>query len=343
MAVTVSTIAKHLGLSRQTVAFVLGDRPHLFREETQQRVFAAAEKLGYRRNAAALAMSRGRYNAVGLLQSSIAGLGLVHVNFLGALMAEVRVLNMHLSIGQVDDATLVDEKAMPELMNAWAVDGLIISYVATYPQRLVDILHRYRLPAIWTNVKRDVDAVYVDDYAGARDVTERLLSLGHRRIAFVRNYDSVHYSSHDRWTGYSDAMLAAGLIPRRIGTDLSHLPVTSTDAYSERLREMRVALGAGRPTAVIVDDEATCPILIQLCGMLGLKLGSDVSLVNVTREETPILGQHISTAVVPTGALGHAAIPMLTRKIESRFVDMPSETIRYSSLHADATCGPPAE
>src|SRR5687768_3954251 len=82
MAVTVSTIAKHVGLSRQTVAFVLAGRHHLFREETRQKVLAAAEQLGYRRNAAAVAMSRGRYNAVGLLQSSNAALGTVHYNML---------------------------------------------------------------------------------------------------------------------------------------------------------------------------------------------------------------------------------------------------------------------
>lgn len=54
MTVTVSTLAKDLSLSRRSIAFVPGDRPHLFREETQQHVFSAAETLGYRRNTAAV-------------------------------------------------------------------------------------------------------------------------------------------------------------------------------------------------------------------------------------------------------------------------------------------------
>lgn len=342
MSVTLSTIAKHVGLSRQTVAFVLGDRPHLFRVETRERVFAAAEELGYRRNAAAVAMSRGRYNAIGLLQSTIAGLGLVHFNFLAAMMEEARGANMHLSLGQVDDATLTDEAAMPALMNAWAVDGLIISYVANYPERLVDILHRFRLPAVWTNVKRDVDAVYADDYIGVHQATELLLSRGHRRIAFARHYDAVHYSGQDRWSGYCDAMRSAGLEPWRLGRDLSHLRVDAIEAYTERLTDVHGWLADGnRPSAVLLDDDATAPIFVHLCGLSGLRLGIDLSLVNITRDPMPLLGQVITSAVVPTGALGHAAVPMLLRKVSNREAAIPSVAVPYRLAFANETCHPP--
>ncbi|HEY0010256.1 MAG TPA: LacI family DNA-binding transcriptional regulator [Tepidisphaeraceae bacterium] len=342
MAVTLSTIAKHVGLSRQTVAFVLGDRPHKFREETRNRVFAAAEELGYRRNAASVAMSRGRYNAVGLLQSTHPGLGLVHANFLAAILEEIRSTDLHLSLGQVDDATLTDETAMPELMNAWAVDGLIISYVADYPERLVEILHRYRLPAVWTNVKRDVDAVYADDYAGVREATESLLALGHQRIAFVRHYDAVHHSSRDRLAGYRDAMHSAGLQPRRLGSDLSHLRPEVAECHTRRFSETRHFLEADRPTAVILDDDQTAPIFIHICGLLGIEIGKDISLLNVSRDKAPILGQFLTSAVVPTGDLAHAAIPMLLQKIEEREVDLPSVAVPYKYIYPNVSCRPPA-
>jgi DNA-binding LacI/PurR family transcriptional regulator len=342
MAVTVSTIAKHVGLSRQTVAFVLGDRPHKFRAETRERVFAAAAELGYRRNAASVAMSKGRYNAIGLLQSATASLGMTHANFFAATMEQVRAANMHMSLGQVDDATLTDESAMLELMNAWAVDGLMISYVANYPGRLVEILRRYRLPAIWTNVRRDLDAVYADDYAGARAATELLLKQGHRAVAFVRHYDSEHYSSHDRWAGYCEAMRSAGLEPRRIGTDLGSIVFASADAHTLRLAQIRQFLQAPDcPSAVVIDDELTAQLIVHACGMLGLGLGTDLSVVNISRDLASILGQVVTTAVVPTGDLGHAAVPLLLQKIESRETDLPSVVVPYRFVHADATCRAP--
>lgn len=338
MGVTASDIAKHVGLSRQTVAFILGDRPHLFREETRQRVFAAAEKLGYRRNAAAVAMGRGRYNAIGLLQATDLHLGAVHSNFLRAVMEETRAAGMHMSMGQVDDAKLTDESAVQALMKEWAVDGLVISYVANYPEQLVEILQRYRLPAIWMNVKRGSDAVYADDYGGARDATEHLLRLGHRDIAYVCHHDGPHYSSHDRWAAYADTMRAAGLQPRRVGRDLSHLPVAAVEAHAIRADELGQLLRGQRPSAVLLNDEMTAPIFVYLCGLLGIKLGPDLSLVNFTRDSSPVLAQVLTSAVVPTGDLGHATVPMLLRKIADRASDLPSISVSYRLQYPEATC-----
>ena len=340
MAVNASVIAKHVGLSRQTVAFILGDRPHLFKEETRQRVFAAAAELGYRRNAAAVAMGRGRHNAIGLLQSANARLGSVHHNFLAATMEQARAAGLHLSMGQVDDAKLTDDAAVPALMKEWAVDGLVISYVANYPERLVEILHRYRLPAIWANVKREFDAVYADDYAGSRDATEHLLRLGHRDIAYVTHYDGPHYSSHDRWAAYADTMRSAGLQPRRVGSDLSQMPTASVEADTIRFEEVGQLLRGQRPTAVLINDEATAPIFVHLCGLLGIKLGSDLSLVNLTRDSSPVLSQVLTSAVVPTGDLGHALVPMLQRKIAERTTDFPSVSVSYRLRFPEATCRP---
>jgi LacI family transcriptional regulator len=340
MPVTVSMIAKHVGLSRQTVGFILGDRGHLFREETRKRVLAAAEELGYRRNAAAMAMMRGRYNAIGLLQSVNAAFGLVHANFLAALMEQLRATNMHLSLGQVDDETLVDESAMPELMNSWAVDGLIISYVANYPERLVDILHRYRLPAIWTNVKHPFDAVYSDDYAGARDATELLLKMGHRRIAFVRYYDGVHYSSRDRWSGYSDAMHAAGLQPRRIGTHMGDW--TSAEAHARRAEHVRAWVQtADRPSAVVIDDEEVATLVVHFAAVVGVALGSDLSVMNISRDALPVLGRVVSTMRIPTGDMAFAAVPLLLEKITTSGSELPSVSVPCLSFNPDATCRPP--
>lgn len=342
MAVTVSTIAKHVGLSRQTVGFILGDRPHLFREETRKRVIAAAEELGYRRNAAAVAMTRGRYNSIGLLQAVVPSLGLVHTNFLAAVMEEARAIKMHLSLGQVDDATLVDETAMPELMNTWAVDGLLISYVAQFPDRLVDILHRYRLPAIWANVKRPFDAVYADDYGGARAATEHLLKLGHRQIAFVQYFDSPHYSAEDRWLGYGDAMRAAGLQPRRLGSTAEIGFTVIDDGHRQRATDIRHWMqAADRPSAVLVDDDESLPLIVHFAELFGIEIGPELAVICMSREPKPVLGRDVTTVRIPTGALGHAAMPLLLKKIAERDLQLPSVVVASTLLNPDASCRPP--
>ena len=58
---------------------------------------------------------------------------------------------------------------------------------------------------------RDLDcpSVLVDNRAAARDATEHLLALGHRRIAFVEGPAGLHTSAHRR-EGFEAAVAAAG-------------------------------------------------------------------------------------------------------------------------------------
>jgi DNA-binding LacI/PurR family transcriptional regulator len=61
-------VAKHAGLSRATVSYVLNNTPHqVIPERTRQRVLAAAAELGYTPSAAARTLSSGRSDVVLLL------------------------------------------------------------------------------------------------------------------------------------------------------------------------------------------------------------------------------------------------------------------------------------
>src|SRR5690242_9677630 len=57
--VTISTVARHAQVSRQTVSNVLNS-PDVVREDTRRRVLEAIEVLGYRTNRAARQMRTGR-------------------------------------------------------------------------------------------------------------------------------------------------------------------------------------------------------------------------------------------------------------------------------------------
>ena len=50
---------------------------------------------------------------------------------------------------------------------------------------MTELIRRDHIPAVWLNAKRGADCVYADDLAGAREGTERLLRLGHKRVAWL--------------------------------------------------------------------------------------------------------------------------------------------------------------
>ena len=65
-----------------------------------------------------------------------------------------------------------------------------------------------------TSPHRSVPSVHTDDVAGGRLATEHLLELGHRRIAFLGDFEHNYYgfmSSARRRTGYEEALAAAGV------------------------------------------------------------------------------------------------------------------------------------
>src|SRR5690606_26491156 len=63
--VTAADVARSLGLSRATVGFVFNDTPgQSISDATKQRVFAEAQRLGYRPHTAARALASGRSRLV---------------------------------------------------------------------------------------------------------------------------------------------------------------------------------------------------------------------------------------------------------------------------------------
>src|SRR5689334_9501819 len=66
--ITQHSIAKELGISRSTVAAILSEQPRAkLRVETRQRVLETAGRLGYRPNAIARAMARGKTHSIGVV------------------------------------------------------------------------------------------------------------------------------------------------------------------------------------------------------------------------------------------------------------------------------------
>lgn len=335
MPSNVYEIAVAAGVSQPTVSQILGKRAHLFRPETRQRVLEAAAKLGYRPNASARAMSRGRFNAVGLLTRANAADQLAG-DPLWAIQEELIARDWHLTMGLIHDG---DDAHVPKLLSEWSADGLLISYPTAMPDRLLATIRQHAIPSVWINSKLPTDCVYPDDFGSLRRGTEELLRLGHRRILYLHlAWPSAHYSVADRHAGYVAAMGGAGLQPwaLRVGHELTG-PLDEP-ALARRLLS---APPAERPTAVITYSEHEVKLLAYHAGILGVCLPEELSLVAVRPNHMPELGIDLTTLELPGGEIGHAAVQMLARKIHDPTESLPAEVIPHK-YHAGRTCVPPA-
>lgn len=334
--VTIAEIARKARASRSTVSCVLNGK---FKESgaTPARIAeiqAAARALNYRPSAAARAMRTGRCDAIGLVLSTRPGRISPFLDLWLGLMDDLHARGLSLTVARLPDDELTDDAALPRLVREWAVDGLLIDYVAEVPQHFVDLIRAQRIPAIWLNHQQAHDAAFPDDRAGARLATEHLLSLGHRRIAWHSDNAGPHYSHAERHAGYLEAMTAAGLPPR------VHLGDHWATA-AERLPVARRVLAADdRPTAVLTyGAQDALPLLVAALER-GWRVPRDLSVITFHREPFATHGVDLTTALIPAAAMGRAAVELLIAKIVQPDTALPSRALPYT-LHAGATCGPP--
>jgi len=341
--VTTADIAVHLGLAKSTVTHVLSGRAKQLRisAATQARVHNAVRELGYRPNASARAVGRGRFGCAALIQP-LEGIYLPTGLLLG-ITDELQRNDMHLVVSEVHDARLKDANYLPKVVREVAADGLLINMMTQIPAPLLETLHSLNAPAVWVNKKQPEDAVHPDDIHAGRWATEHLIGLGHKRIAFMVSYDmqrtDLHYSVYDRRQSYADVMQKAGLEPQILS--LPATPHTLEEIRADqRLQYMiEILSDDSRPTAVVAYTHNIVLPLLQAAAHLGLLLPRDLSVVMFSDGPNRDIGRPVTTVCQRMSEVGHEAVKMLLRKIEDPAQPQPSRALAPWFFQGD-TSGP---
>ncbi len=310
MAVTIKEIAKAAGVSCQTVSAILGKKAHLYRPETQEKIRALAAELGYRRNMAASAMTRGDYGTIGLLSSTKPTVSAI-APVIDGIRTGLRNSAKAMRFLSMTDEELSCEDRIRSLVPELGVDGLLVAYTHTAPQILDELLLQYKVPAIWINNKRDHDCVFPDDLGMGELAVDTLTKIGHTRICIFARVPTRpwHYSVQDRLDGFANAMTQRGLTPK--------FKTYSTDCTNaERDAELCAWLQSDeRPTAVFCLSHSDADSLYIAAATIGLKIPDDISILAMKDTNALDVGGHFSTIYLDTYRVGVEAVQMLFKKI----------------------------
>lgn len=337
MRVTIRQIAEQSGLSIQTVSQILNGNAESFRLDTQDRVHRTAQELGYRPNTSAQAMRSGQFGAVALLLSTHSERSILPSSLLDGLLDGTKAHNLSLHIARLPDETLVNAEALPKVLRELSVDGLLIKYDSAAPPEMVSLIEKSRLPALWINTKQTYDSIYPDDLGGSRVATEYLLSLGHRRIAFMDWLRAGHYSRDDRLAGYREAMENAGLEP----CDLWPHP-DQTNAESIR-NTFDWLIAPNRPTALLTYHGGMAISTYHAALLLGLQIPQDLSLIAFSDGTFNPIGPDIAAMLLPLYDVGVQAVEMLREKQNDPSSRSLSRAISLNLSLGATVSLPPAE
>ncbi len=276
-------IALALGIDRSLVAHALrGDLR--VADDTRLRIMEMAQSMGYDAfsNGAARSMIAKRYGkraqlgTVAILMGDyFEGVALEDVPFFRELLAGLKagalLMNTELSI------CLSPPQTLPRLLTQEGVDGAICLYRIDGNELLR--LQPLSIPIIRVgDAGPNENAVLPDDRGGIAATTRHLISLGHRRIAYIgdsRASGVPEMSYSERIAGYEGAMREAGvpLDPKLMVTDIG---APSARAGARGWDELR-ARGADCSAVVCFNDQSALGV-IRRAGEHGLRVPDDLSV-----------------------------------------------------------------
>jgi LacI family repressor for deo operon, udp, cdd, tsx, nupC, and nupG len=179
--------------------------------------------------------------------------------------------------------------------------------------------------------------VHIDNVAAAREATNYLLKLGHRKIAFIYGHDTS-LLTRDRESGYRDAMHKAG-IPIEDGWVLKGKMTIdgSIDATHSLLQH------PDRPTAVFCANDEMAMGCIYAVKAAGLRVPGDVSVVGFDDiRYARILDPPLTTVRQPAGEIGRRVMHRLLLEIEEGRSPTAETEIVSHELIIRQSAAPPA-
>ena len=280
---TIRGVAEIAGVSLGTVSRVVNGKGNVA-VDIQSRVLKAIEQLGYKPNLAAQTMRSQVSRIVACVIRDIS---------IGAFAQFVRAADDVLTgAGYTlmlcnSEARIGREWELLSLIAARRADALLIAQSSEDDEEFGRHLRQLDIPVVLIDRARPAwaDAVMLDHRTGTRQVTEKLLDLGHRRIALLTGHPSL-YPAHERIKGYEQAFSRAGIkmdrtLIRTGGFEIKFgFEQASMLIYSER-----------RPTAIISGGIDMLPGIVRAVRAHGLSVPKDISIVGSMNSDLAELHQ----------------------------------------------------
>ncbi len=214
------------------------------------------------------------------------------------------------------------ERKGVETFLGWRVDAII--FTTPIAAENVDRAIGAGVPVIQVERPRSDKGILltVDNYAGAQEAMAHLVSLGHRRIAYVGQRPGsqenrfADYVEEERFGAYRDALTALGVFDEKLVAFGAAYTLSDMDAHGLGYKAMNVWLDAGdRPTAVFASSDLLAAGVLQATNEHGLNVPRDISVIGFDDTLAPFLAPELTTVYLPAHELGIAAAKLALEHI----------------------------
>ena len=330
---TLGDVAALAGVSRSTVSNVVRGSD-VVAQRTRRRVLLAIDELGYRPNALARQLLRGRSTTIGIIARDLRN------PFLAEMASLVEREVARFGYAAMFTATEGDperEAQAVDVMLDNRVSGIVFLSFLDRPETIRSRVGGH-VPAVFVAaVEPWADSVTVDEHRGGEMVARHLIELGHRRLAFV---GPQHRDAADsrRLEGYLRAAADGGAEPTVIAWD----PPDGTPTVEGRAVEWRGLLrGPKARTAIFAANDFAAIDLLDVADALGVRVPEDLSVVGFDDVDMAALRRiSLTTVNQPRDVLVRLGVEALLGRIEGRVVGDPHVALAGVSLRVRGSTAP---
>lgn len=306
---TISDVAKASGLSAATVSRHLNGNL-ILPQDTAARIDNAVAALGYRPNASARRLSKGKAEMLGFATIDISYP--IFAVSASAAEAEAEMRGYGLSIYFTRNL-LGKELSLINKIEDQYVDGLILrTNHADDGQLRAAIEKSGRVVLIDEDIEgTKVPKIFTDNVHGSYLAARHLIRLGHTAIAFVGGQREL-LTAQERFQGYLDAMHGHGLSV--------HAEMVKFGQYYEEYGAQAFAelwQLKGRPTAIFVSSDLLALGIMKAANAAGVSIPDQLSIVGFDDlDMASLLAPPLTTVRQSPGESARRAVAALVSLIE---------------------------
>lgn len=330
MAVTIKDVAREAKVSVASVSRALNGSANVT-EITRRRILGVAEKLRYVPHSAARSLITRRTQTVGALLPDLFG------EFFSELIRGIdlaaRARGLHLLVSSSHGNPSEAAAALRAMQGR--VDGVLVMSPHVDAEFLTEHLAD-ALPAVLINTAAHTNkypTLNIDNYGGARAMTQHLLASGFDSIAFVTG-PAGNFDASERLRGFNDAV-AASAVP----VDARILDGDFTEESGYRVGRQLCASNT-RPRAVFAANDMMAIGLLLALNESGVRVPDDIALAGF--DDIPIarfVNPPLTTVRVRIADLGRSALERLVLQLDMPATNDPSGEEPSCEIVVRTSCG----
>ncbi|GGF19599.1 LacI family DNA-binding transcriptional regulator [Subtercola lobariae] len=325
-AATLADVASAAGVAISTVSRALSN-PARVNSVTRERIEQAARDLDYSPNSQARALISGRTRAVAVFVADVTNP--FYFDLIRGTQRQLKAAGYTQVLVDTEESDELEDLTLQKLRRSF--DGAILAASRLTDARLAALSHEVPMVTINRQTK-SVPSVFIDTPSGILQAVEHLISLGHRKIAYISGPETS-WPNEGRWRAFVRATERHGVEPQRIG------PFSPKKAAGAAAAD--AALNSGVTACVAFNDLLAIGMLMRLRER-GVSVPEQLSIVGCD----DIFGADfcnppLTTLTAPIEQAGRVAVSMLLARLDSTTVSgMRDRATLPTHLTVRASTGP---